>query len=526
MRAGARPRAGRRGPDCGQADADEAALSSPASHDDGGYRRREAPGWRGPLLAALVVLGILCAVYLAWPVWRAFLPLEIDVNEPWNAFHADQVAAGHTLYPAPDSLVTNNYPPLSFYLVAAVAALGFDALYVGRLLSILATLAIALAVMALVRQLGASRAAAGLAGLWFLATMARFFASYVGMDDPDLPALAIMAWALVWLLRRLAGGRGVAPAVLLMAVAGFYKHNVVAMPATAFVWLGLVDRRQAGRAVLVGMGAVLLGLAVCGSIFRAATFSQLSAPRAYRLEHVWGNLGRLQWIAPALAIFAVWVPHDWPHPASRFAALFVTVGFVFQCVQKLGDGVADNAQFELVIAAAVGLGLAFDRIGMWPAARSWGIDRSRLAIVAILIVRLLASTNTLSYRTLASPAFRALVAEHVAVAEAEAARIRQMPGEIACSIPTVCCIAGGLHHGTHTTSIKGCARASSPEPSSTPPSRRATCVLRSWTAAPRRSFSEAVHAGRYTPHCRRGMWRDKAASALDRPGRDSGRAIG
>jgi hypothetical protein len=95
-----------------------------------------------------------------------------------------------------------------------------------------------------------------------------------------------------------------------------------------------------------------------------------------------------------------------------------------------------------VIATAVGLGLAFDRIGMWPAARSWGIDRSRLAIVAILIVRLLASTNTLSYRTLASPAFRALVAEHAAVAEAEAARIRLLPGEIACSIPTVCRMAG------------------------------------------------------------------------------------
>jgi hypothetical protein len=400
------------------------------------------PPMARPLLAVLIVLAILGAVYLAWPVWRAFFPLEIDVNEPWNAFHADQLAAGRALYPAPDSLVTNNYPPLSFYLVAAVAALGFDALYVGRMLSILAILAIALAVMALVRQLAASRSAAALAGLWFLATMARFFASYVGMDDPDLPALAIMAWALVWLLRRLLAGRAVAPAVLLMAVAGFYKHNMVAIPVTAFVWLGLVDRRQAGRAVVVGVGAVLLGLAVCGLIWGGDFFAQLLTPRAYRLEHVWGGLGRLQWIAPALAIFAIWVPRDWRNPASRFAALFVTVGFALQCVEKLGDGVADNAQFELVVATAVGLGLAFDRIGAWPAAPRFGIDRSRLAIVVILIVRLLASTNTLSYRVLASPAFRALVAEHAAVAQAEAARIRPMPGEIACSIATVCRMAG------------------------------------------------------------------------------------
>jgi hypothetical protein len=395
-----------------------------------------------PLTAALIVLAILCGFYLAWPVWRAFFPLELDIDEPWNAYHADEVAAGRTLYPAPTSLVTNNYPPLSFYLVGSIASVGFDALYVGRILSILATLAIALAIMALVRQLGASRSAAGLAGLWFLATMARFFASYVGMNDPNLLALAIMAWALVWLMRRLSGGRAVDPAILLMAVAGFYKHNVVAIPLTVFIWLEFVDRRQARRAVVVGAGAVLLGLAICDLIWGSAFFAQLLTPRIYSLEHVWSGLGRLQWIAPALLIFVIWVPHDWQHTAARFVALFVAIAFVLQCVQKLGDGVADNAQFELAVASAVGLGLAFDRIKVWPAAQNWGIDRSRLTIVVILIVRLLASTNTLPYRAVASPAFRVLVKEHAAEAEAEAARIRAIPGEVACSIPTVCRMAG------------------------------------------------------------------------------------
>ena len=395
-----------------------------------------------PLFAGLIVLAILCAVYLAWPVWRASFPLEIDVDEPWNAYHADAVTAGQTLYPAPNSMVTNNYPPLSFYLIGAVASVGFDALYVGRMLSILATLAIAAAIMALVRQLGASRSAAGLAGLWFLATTARFFADYVGMNDPNLPALAIMAWALVWLMRRLSGGRAVEPAILLMAVAGFYKHNVVAIPLTAFAWLRFVDRRKASRAIVVGVGTVLLGLGICELIWGSAFFAQLLTPRVYNLEHVWGGFGRLQWIAPALLIFAIWVPHDWQHAASRFAALFVIIAFVLQCVQKLGDGVADNAQFELAVASAVGLGLAFDRIGVWAAAKNWGIDRSRLTIIVILIVRLLASANMVPYRAIASPAFRAIVREHAAVAETEAARIRAISGEVACSIPTVCRMAG------------------------------------------------------------------------------------
>jgi hypothetical protein len=400
-----------------------------------------SPAW-WPLIAAFAVLAVLCAVYFAWPVWRAYFPLEIDTNEPWNAYHADAVASGQVLYPAATSLVGNNYPPLSFYLVAALAAGTFDALYVGRMLSIVAALAIALAVMVLVRQLAASRSAALLAGLWFLATMARFFAPYVGMNDPNLLALAIMAWALVWLMRRLAAGRAVEPAILLMAVAGFFKHNVMAIPLTAFIWLGYIDRRQAVRAAAFGVAAVALGFAICGLVWGNAFFAQLFMARGLDLAHLWGGLGRLQWIAPALVIVVVWVPYDWQNPATRFAAVLMASAFVLHCVEKLGDGVADNAQFELVVATAVGIGLVFDRLGAMPAARRWGIDRCRLAIVAILVARLLASMNTVPYRVIVSPAFRTLLHERAAVAQSEAARIRATPGPVACSIVMVCRMAG------------------------------------------------------------------------------------
>jgi hypothetical protein len=326
--------------------------------------------------------------------------------------------------------------------VAAIASLGFDAIYVGRALSILATVAIVLAIMALVRQLGASCLAAALAGLWFLATMARFFHPYMGMNDPNLLAVAIAAWALVWMMQRLSDGRAVEPAILLMAVAGFYKHNVAAIPLTALIWLGLVDRRLALRAVVVGAAAVLLGLAICGLIWGDAFFTQLFTPRNYSFGYLWRDFDRLRWIAPALVIFVVWVRHDWQHAASRFATLFVTIAFVLQCVEKLGAGVGDNSQFELAIASAVGLGLAFDRIEAWPAAKRWGADRSRLTIVVVLIVRLLVSTHTEPYLAIASPAFRALVRERAALAEAEAARIRAIPGPVACSIAMVCRMAG------------------------------------------------------------------------------------
>ena len=84
-------------------------------------------------------IAALACLFLVWPVWRASLPLEIWGNEGWNAYHADQAMRGSGLYPPPDGLVANNYPPLSYYLIGWLGKLFGDPLYVGRAVSILST---------------------------------------------------------------------------------------------------------------------------------------------------------------------------------------------------------------------------------------------------------------------------------------------------------------------------------------------------------------------------------------------------
>ena len=79
-------------------------------------------------------------------------------------------------------------------------------------------------------------------------------------------------------------------------------------------------------------------------------------PREYVFFRAFTHLGLLQWTAPALLIFAFFAWRDRRNEAVRFAALFVAAAFFFYFVQKLGVGVADNAQFELVAATAIGLG--------------------------------------------------------------------------------------------------------------------------------------------------------------------------
>src|SRR5258708_39380653 len=116
----------------------------------------------------------------------------MDGNEGWNAYYGDAAMGRSPLYPSADQLITNNYPPLSFYMVGGFGHLVGDPVLAGRLLSLCAVLAIGFAIALMVRELGGSRLGAALAGAFFVGTITRFCLSYVGMNDPQLLAQALM----------------------------------------------------------------------------------------------------------------------------------------------------------------------------------------------------------------------------------------------------------------------------------------------------------------------------------------------
>ena len=405
--------------------------------------RAHATPQQDRLTAALIwALAVLAALFLVWPVWRAFLPLEIWGNEGWNAYHADTVLRGGMLYPPPGGLVANNYPPLSFYIVAALSRLLGDALYVGRALSILATLGIGVAAAMVVRRFGGSRAASLIAGLWFVATMARFFEYYVGMNEPQLLGQVVMVWGLVWLLSRHAAGRAVEPAVLVMVAAGFVKHNVIVVPLVALFWVARDNWRLGLRAAIVGAVAAALGLALCALLFAPHFIADMLLPRTYELARSFTNLGRLQFILPALLLWGIWAWSERAAKPAQFTALLIGASLIMYMVQKAGSGVDENAQFELVFAAAIGIGLAYDRLQNDPLRTGWSANTIRLAVLGVLIARLLLSTRLEFAAVLFSPQYRATAAEHAAVARSEAARVAAIPGPVGCSNLVICRAAG------------------------------------------------------------------------------------
>jgi len=111
-------------------------------------------------------------------------------------------------------------------------------------------------------------------------------------------------------------------------------------------------------------------------------------------------------------------------------------------VQKAGSGVDENAQFELIFAAAIGTGLAYDRLPNDPLRTGWSANAIRLAVLGVLIARLLLSTRLEFAAVLFSPQYRATAAEHAAVARSEAARIAAIPGPVGCSNLVICRAAG------------------------------------------------------------------------------------
>jgi hypothetical protein len=272
--------------------------------------------------------------------------------------------------------------------------------------------------------------------------MARSFTRFVGMNDPQLIGHALMVAALVWFLARDARKQSAVPPFLAMAAIGFYKHNIIAVPVTAFLWLVIQDWRRAVWPTIAGAAAAAAGLAICVAIYGDVFLANLVTARPSSLTRAIYGLGRLQWILPALVLWAIWVVAEPKSRAARFTMIHIGVSFVAFVLQWSGEAILDNAQFDLVIATAIGIGLAFDRAGATAFGKRYGEMPARAVITLVLVARLLATLRIESALVLFDPSYRAQYYANAEAARQDAARIAAIPGLVACDFKVICRIAG------------------------------------------------------------------------------------
>ena len=379
----------------------------------------------------------------AWPVYRAFLNIEIENNEGWNAYFADAVMGKMPLYPSADQLITNNYPPLSFYIVGLVGRLVGDPVLAGRLLSLVAMVAIAIAIALSVRRLGGSNVAARISAAFFVATMSRFFLVRVGMNEPQLLSEAVMAFGFLGFLRARSNDRGYVGPVLVMALAGFIKNNVIAMPLTAFMWLGLYRPREAVKCFCVAATAIMAGTAICYALFGQNFFLNILSPRHFSLKTSLRSFGKLEWVSVGLlaCLYNAWARR---HDASvQLCSWLIGIALGSYFLQKSVDGVAINAQFDLVIGIAIGLGLAFTQISLWPIGRWLGAKQAQAILLLAVCMRLLVSRQLQPVRLIFDSSFRNEIAMRERAMTDEVERVRRIPGDVTCGKYLLVCYRAG-----------------------------------------------------------------------------------
>jgi hypothetical protein len=318
-----------------------------------------AAAWASAILIALLVMFTGLALFQSGA--GIFFRVPQNFNEGWNAYFARAAYEGPLYFPY-EAAITNNYPPLSFYLIGGLSRLGGDPIYIGRLLSAAALLAVAINIYAALRTFAVDRPMAASVGIAFLGFMAIGLPDYIATNDPQWLAHAVMMTGFTVFLRGYPRGGALTAAALLMLAAGMIKHTLLPLPQAVTVWLFLYDRPRFRLWLTVcvagGAAAVALIWALHGTVALEAILVQ---KRQYRLLQVANAL--YQHVAPTIPLLALFFVSGAPlDKRTRLLVLHAAFALVWDVYTMSAIGVAENGILDYHIAVALLAGLALGRL--------------------------------------------------------------------------------------------------------------------------------------------------------------------
>lgn len=363
------------------------------------------------------------------PVGRMGMLFELSYNEGWNVFNAQRVVEHQQLYPAAASWTANNYPALSFWILGALHSITHEYLFTARAVSLLSLLLVASMLGWIAVRLGASRFAALLTTLFCLGLFCTACESYVGMDDPQMLAHALMLSGLCVYLRNRTDRFNLLLAALLFVAGGCVKHSLVDLPLAVGLDLLLRNRAKAAWFALSGIGIAIL--AVWANIHFGGPYflKLLLAPRQYSSTQFFRSLQDTygQMLVPTLIgmLMAVRFRHD---AKRRFLSLWFLVAAALGAYFGGGVGVTINANFDSLLAMTLLLGFFLDeQLQLSESGNAkWWNRWTAPALFAWLVIPLLLSDN-------ANPVSR--LQEDTASAKRfhqEVEVLRAQPGPVLC----------------------------------------------------------------------------------------------
>ncbi|WP_295855554.1 glycosyltransferase family 39 protein [Tardiphaga sp.] len=407
--------------------------------------RLHTGGWfsdRAVAVTGIAVFAVVTALYLILPFWSLGLHIPLNPNEGWNALQSERALGPGALYPDGDAFFFNNYPPLSFYIVGLFGQAIGDNILAGRILSLIATFVIAGNIVWIVRNLGGSSRYAIFAGLLFLGILSKSYTLYVGVDDPQLLAHAVMSAGFAVFTGSRPGRGRLAAAAALMVTAGMIKHNIFAMPLAATTWLLVNDRRAAERWVIYAATCLVAAFALCWLSYGAAFFDQLGSPRSYSLYRVVTLLGWIQGFIIPLVVWAIFAARVQSDSRVSLVNHLLAAGAIAFAVTRTGEGVSVNSFFDWIIGASIATGLVLSRLAEMPNIERYGVVRMRAVIVGLLCLRLIVLPQNELVKIVLGTELAASTRAQDHNALLDIALMRQLAGPAICEELTLCYWSG------------------------------------------------------------------------------------
>ena len=154
---------------------------------------------------------------------------EINYNEGWNVYNAQRLI-NHDIIYDDNYWRVNNYPIFSFLVVTGVNFVVHDLLLSGRIIALLSFFAVGVLAALAIRRFGGDRVDAVFGGGCALGFSYLVAPAWVAVDDPQTLGEAIMLGALVSYISGPPHRLSLLRTALLVTVAGFVKHNLIAIP--------------------------------------------------------------------------------------------------------------------------------------------------------------------------------------------------------------------------------------------------------------------------------------------------------
>lgn len=228
------------------------------------------------------ILALATLIHLTRPIVGLYLPIPHSYNEGWNAFHTLAVLNSKTLYPDPSALITNNYPPLSFYIIAPLGDLLGDNIFAGRIVALISFLFVGASIIPITLRCGVPPSVALFSGLLFTTSASVQFANYMVIDDPEWLGHAFAMLGLLLLLQK-----KVRAASVFVFLGGMVKHSLVPLPLSITLWLLLFYRRDFYIWIMTSVALFVASMTLFYLLYGVEFFSHIfNTARTYSVENI------------------------------------------------------------------------------------------------------------------------------------------------------------------------------------------------------------------------------------------------